>query len=431
MAEASDNKEKPISVLLLATKWQFDTYGLSTVNKSLVNNLRLLDSEAKKIKITCAVVEEEGKIESYQKKDAEKYKVQLIGGKRPRGSTKKPNIEWLDENIATYYPDLLKENSYHFIIGHAPYLANGPFNLKDRYPEGDGKPKVILMIHDLPRASDGDIDEDTLLEWLTEADVIFSVGKKVEAEINSCITSLDPKQSHPVHKMYIPSYPLELFNIRKDSANVCGIRNVTMMTGDSKDLEIRGVDFPLAVASAIGASKHILKFEGAKINLDLLTDNKEDKEQWKKDFPVLVQKEEFSGKSLHFQPDAPKTIAKVKTHMRRSNLFILPLKPDSPSFGTEALSAVAAEVPILISSHSGMASILAAIVEDESVVRESSVEPEKETWKDRIIQRLVNLEEAQRAASTLREQFLLNSFIVRTHLDFTRIIVGKIINFQY
>ena len=35
--------EKTISVLLLATKWQFDTYGLSTINKSLVNNLRLVD----------------------------------------------------------------------------------------------------------------------------------------------------------------------------------------------------------------------------------------------------------------------------------------------------------------------------------------------------------------------------------------------------
>ena len=59
MAEAfpenvSDNsnadEEKSISVLLLASRWQFDTYGLSTVNKSLVNNLRVLDPEGKKSK---------------------------------------------------------------------------------------------------------------------------------------------------------------------------------------------------------------------------------------------------------------------------------------------------------------------------------------------------------------------------------------------
>ena len=58
-----DGSRKIISVLLLASRWQFDTYGLSTINKSLVNNLRLVDPEAKTIKITCAVVEEDGKSE--------------------------------------------------------------------------------------------------------------------------------------------------------------------------------------------------------------------------------------------------------------------------------------------------------------------------------------------------------------------------------
>ena len=39
------SQQKPISILMLAVKWQFDTYGLSTVNKSLVNNLRMVDPE--------------------------------------------------------------------------------------------------------------------------------------------------------------------------------------------------------------------------------------------------------------------------------------------------------------------------------------------------------------------------------------------------
>ena len=79
-----DKPENPISVLFLAERWQFDTYGLSTVNRSLVNNLRVVDPEGKKIKITCAVVEEDGKIESCQKEDAEKYQVELKGAKQPR-----------------------------------------------------------------------------------------------------------------------------------------------------------------------------------------------------------------------------------------------------------------------------------------------------------------------------------------------------------
>ena len=367
-----DKREKPISILTLATKWQFDAYGLSTVNKSLVNNLRVVDPEGKKIKITCAVVEEEKNIKDDQRKDAEKYKVKLRGGKQPRGVKKKPNIKWLDRNTGAYYMDLLRKDSYDFIIGHVPYLANGCLNLRDLYPEAEPIPKVILMIHELPKTSEGDTDEDMLLEWLSEADIVFSIGKVVESEIISCIASLDPEQQ-PIHKLYIPGYPLELFKVRRaatERKKLQGTQNVTLMTGNRKDLEISGLDFPLAVASTARASKHILEFDGVKTNFELLTNNKEDKEEWKKEFSGLIQQEESKGRSLHFQSDAPESLEKLKIHMRKSNLFILPLKRDSPLFGTEALSAVAAEVPILVSFHSGMASLLKAIAQDESIVHE-------------------------------------------------------------
>ena len=422
-----DKREKAISILTLATKWQFDAYGLSTVNKSLVNNLRVVDPEGKKIKITCAVVEEDKNIKDDQRKDAEKYKVKLRGGMQPRGPKEKPDIKWLDRNTGAYYMDLLRKDSYNFIIGHVPYLANGCLNLRDLYPETEPQPKVILMIHELPKTTEGDTDEDMLLEWLSEADIVFFIGKAVESEIISCISSLDPEQQ-PIHKLYIPGYPLELFKVRRaatERKNVQGTQNVTLMTGDRKDLEISGLDFPLAVASTATASKHILEFDGVKTNFELLTNNKEDKEEWKKEFSGLIQQEEFKGRSLHFQSDAPESLEKLKIHMRKGNLFILPLKPDSPLFGTEALSAVAAEVPILVSLHSGMASLLKAIAQDESIVHESSLRSDEETWKDRIIQMLVRPEEAKRTANRLKELLLLDTTIAHTHLDFIRIVTGK------
>ena len=123
----------------------------------------------------------------------------------------------------------------------------------------------------------------------------------------------------------------------------------------------------------------------------------------------------------------PETLEKLKTYMRKSNLLILPLKPDSPLFGTEALSAVAAGVPILVSSHSGMASILETIAQNESVVQESSLESDEETWKDKVIRTLVKPEDSQRIANTLREQLLLDTKITQTRLDFASIIGGKIL----
>ena len=423
-----EDPENPISVLLLATKWQFDTYGLSTVNKSLVNNLRIADPNGQKIKITCAVVEEEKFVKEHERSDAEKYKVKLKGSKQPRGPRKKPNIEWLDQSTAAYYLDLFMTDTFDFIIGHVPYLANGPFNFKDMYSHRDKKPKIVLFVHGLPKTTAGDVDDDSLLEWLGDSDIVFSVGKAVQAEIFSYIASL-PLEHQPTHKLYIPTFPLDLFKVRRayvEGNKVQGTQNITMMTGDRKDLEISGLDFPLAVASVSKASKHILDFDSVKTNFELLTNNKEDKDEWKKEFSELIQKEEYKGRSLHFQADTPESLDKLKTHLRKSNLFILPLKPTSSIFGTEALSAVAAGVPILVSQDSGIASLLEAMVQTGSILQESSLEAREKTWRDGIIQKIVKPHESKRAANTLREQLLLDTSIAQTHLDFIKTVTGKV-----
>ena len=417
----------PISVLLLATKWQFDTYGLSTVNKSLVNNLRVVDPEGKKIKITCAVVEEEKNITDDQREDADKYSIKLNGAKQPRGPKKKPNIEWLDNSTAAYYLDLVRENHFDFIIGHVPYLANGSLNMRDLYPKAEHKPKVILMIHDLPKTTEGDLDEEVLCEWLSEADVVFSVGKEVESEIFSAIQAL-PETQQPIHKLYIPGFPLELFCVQRRSADgnkVRGTQHVTLMTGNKKNMEISGVNFSLGVTAVSEASKHILEFDGVKTNFVMMTENKEDKEEWKKEFAELLKGHEWGGHSLNFQCDSPENIEKLVTRMRKSNLMILPLKPHSPLFGTEALCAIAAGVPVLVSNQSGIASLLEMICQDESIVKESTLQSNVDTWKERILQKLLRPQDSQGRANRLRADFLLDTSIAQTHLNFIKTIVGK------
>ena len=129
--ENCDDAEQQISILMLAVKWQFDTYGIQTITKSLVNNLRLFDPEGKCIRIDCAVLEEHGKIEETQLTDAEKHGVKLIGSRQPRGKKKKPEFSWLNEHAAVYYQHAVLDTKYDFIIGHSPKLADGCFNLRD------------------------------------------------------------------------------------------------------------------------------------------------------------------------------------------------------------------------------------------------------------------------------------------------------------
>ena len=283
------------------------------------------------------------------------------------------------------------------------------------------------MIHDLPKTSDEETDDDVMLEWLSEADIIFSVGKQVHAEIISSIKSLDAEQ-RPLHKLYLPSYPLELFNVRRDNIKenkIRGTQNVTMMTGNKRDSDVTGINFPLAVVAVSKASEHILEFDGVKTNFVVLTDSKEDKDEWKKEFVELVKDEEALGRAVNFQSDFPENFEKLKAHLRKSNLMILPLKRGSPIFGSELLPAILAGVPILVSSHSGMAALLGTVCQDESVVKESVLQPDVNMWKDGILQKLLRPEESQQRADSLREQLLLDTSIAQTHLNVIGTVVGK------
>ena len=422
-----DNSKRVISVLLLGTKWQFDTYGLSTINKSLVNNLRLVDPEGKCIKMTYAVVEEEGLIKDEDLKDAMKDGVKLKGAKRPRGCKrgKKPKLQWLDTNTGTYYRHLIQGQNYDYIIGHAPFLANGCLNVKDLYKDKNHSPTTMLMFHALPKDENGDIDDETLMDWLKETDVVFSLGKSVEDDLLSYIAALDPDQK-PIHKMYLASYPLELFGIKQNQAEskIRGTQNVCMMSGEIKDLDVNGLDFPLAVTATAGASNYIQFNDGVKIKLSLLSSNENDKAKWKAQFVEVLQRQNLNDGGLSFQVESPLTLDKMKVHMRKSNLFLLPLKSDSPLFGTEALAAIAAGVPVLISKDSGLASLLDAIVENESIVGKNKLKVNADIWKERIIHKLVKPEEALIAANRLREQLLLDTSIAQTHLDFINVIAG-------
>ena len=203
---------------------------------------------------------------------------------------------------------------------------------------------------------------------------------------------------------------------------------MTMMTRNRKDLVISGLDFSLALAAISGASKHIREFDGVKTNFVLLTDSKEDKDEWRKEFTEVVKGQE--PLALNFQPDSPENVERLKAHLRKSNLMILPLKPDSPLFGSEALSAIAAGVPVLVSSHSGIPGLLGMICQDESVVKESVLQPDVNMWKDGILQKLLRPEDSQRMADRLKDELLLDTSIAQTHLDFTGTIVGKNITQQ-
>ena len=242
------------------------------------------------------------------------------------------------------------------------------------------------MFHALPKDENGDIDDEMLLEWLQEAEVVFSIGKAVEDELRPYILASDPK-TRPIHKMYFPSYPLELFKLKHDVADVKiqGTQNVTKMSGEIKDLDINGLDFPLAVTATATASEYIHFNDRVKAKLSLLMADGEEKPKWKETFEEVIQRRNLNNAGLSFQAEAPVSLDKMKVHLRKSNLFLLPLKSDSPLFGTEALAAIAASVPVLVSRDSGLVSLLDTMMEDESIVGKNQMKVDGQSWKEHII----------------------------------------------
>ena len=421
-----------ISVLMLTPWWHFDSYGISSISKSLINDLRLVDSEGANVDILCAVLEEEGKIPQDQQRDAEKQRVQLIGAKQPRGKKRKPELQWLDEDVNKYYQDLIYGNKFDFIVGHIPYLANGTLNLKTLCDKQGHDTKIILVVHALPMTDERGIDEDCLSDWLKEADLVLSVGGNVWMQVASFIKAMD---IHVDHELYLPSVTVDVSNLKQSETQpkLSGEQNIMIMVPDGENFEKSGLDFELAVVSSVQASQSIMFNEGSNLsrqlslNLKLFASTEEGKTVWEESLKAVKEKHKIEGTSPGFKVFCPKRPEKLKPHMKRATLVVLPLKGDSPLFGTETLNALAAGIPILVSKNSGIASYLHERGLSEPVVWDSDgLEKDIRKWKEKLIEKITNPEEALCIAKELRELLQLDLQTASTHRNFIKYITGRL-----
>ena len=181
------------------------------------------------------------------------------------------------------------------------------------------------------------------------------------------------------------------------------------------------------MTAAARASEHLRNFDSVRMRLTLLIANEDEKAKWKDAFEEVLRTQNLNNTGLTFQSEAPHTIEQINIHMKKSNLFLLPLKQNSPLFGTEALVAIAARVPILISKYSGLAAVLDTMIEDKPIVGKNKLTVNAEFWKGRNIEKLVRPAEPQKAAKRLRERLLATTNVAQTHLDFINTIAGTLL----
>ena len=78
-------------------------------------------------------------------------------------------------------------------------------------------------------------DKELLREWLSETNVVFSLTTAMRSEIERQMKEMK-KEDLPLHKSYIPGYPVELFNLDgEDIRKSQSVREISMLTPMKSD----------------------------------------------------------------------------------------------------------------------------------------------------------------------------------------------------
>ena len=282
----------------------------------------------------------------------------------------------------------------------------------------------------MPRSKQNDVNERALLSWLKDVKLIFSIGDAVQADIQTYINCLE-QADRPRHYSYLPGCPAELLTVlqEKRTSPVTGQQNIAVMTKETKDLEVSGLNYDLAVASSTLASQNVHEFCGitARVQFLVLATSPEERNMWELRFNEMKERQQTKDKRLVFQFYTLGDIEQLKTQLKRLVVMLLPLKPDCPLFGVEALMAAYSGVPILVSSNSGIASLMNSLGEGEAIVYNTTgnLLNDSKVWSERIIQKIRDPEQAQILAQSLRGRLLLDTSIAASHMEFIRIVTGK------
>ncbi len=425
------NSDGKLSILFLSPAWQCDGYGIATINRSLINDMKGVDPDGEGVRMACAVLQEEGKINQKDIDDGMESNVTVVGAKVPRRrKSTKPDISWLDEYPTTYYRHVIAANIPDFIVGHVPYVANGAFNLKDYCDEIGHSAKIVLVMHSLPRNETGDIDESLLMVWLQGANVVLSVGKSMNTVIQDYLFSLEGPL--PRHEMYIPGCPVDLLALTRGKREepIKGPQHIAVITGERKDLEVKGINFNLAVGASVKASSRVhdnaLRENVVTTDFWTVGSRTEEKKEWERHYDTIQDEVSSNDKRLAFMYKTMKDRNEFKNILKRTSLSIHPLRNDSGLFGIEALMSAYAGVPILVSQNSGVADLLHDALAPESVLPiKGAIMKDTDVWSTQIFRKIMNANDAEAEAGALRKSLLLSTKIAKSRCNSMNTIIGE------
>eukprot|EP00058_Branchiostoma_floridae_P009134 XP_002594622.1 hypothetical protein BRAFLDRAFT_77601 [Branchiostoma floridae] len=387
------SRSKPV-VLMLNDEYGTRKGGISTIHRGMA---RLLVSKGAEVYSTVLEATEE------DKNDAATDGVQLIVPATFPGDPRQPELNWLTWDHQSRYPKL--PPNIGFIIGHVNLTSRAARMIREqRLPDA----KLVQVTHVIPEdvshyKSDAKVltigdENDSILEDLKHADVIFSVGPLMYDYYKSQTRQLKP------HFEFLPE-PSNVFSTT-EMTYVDTEMKVVLSISRVKGVErLKGYDL---VAKSMG------------IVFDRLPHTK-----WRargvtaEDFPeskAIIQANEKKGK---FTPLKYGTQEDLSKDMQQAHVVLMPSRAEP--FGLVGLEAIAAGVPVLVSHKSGLAWFLRSQDPDFDrliVEIEDDDEEAAKTLAKRIVKILTDGHREFQAARKLKEKLLTSKYWEASHRQF-------------
>ncbi|KAI8484498.1 hypothetical protein Bbelb_377690 [Branchiostoma belcheri] len=403
---------KPV-VLMINDEYGTAKGGISTVHCQMA---RFLVSKGAEVYSTVTVTPEDN-IEAIEK-DAKDDGVKLIFPTIVKGDPTKPGLNWLTWEHRSRYPDLPLD--VDFIVGHVNITSRAARQIKkDRIPNA----KLVQVTHVIPedtshhkskeKVQEIQKEKASILEDLQDADVVFSVGPLIHDYYTH-----ELKQEKLQHLEFLPK-PSDIFsNANAEPPKDTNTRyRVILSIGRVKGVEsLKGYDL---LALAVGDV--IKELPNTKWRLCGIM---------KGDFEKCQQVINANRDKFEFVPFTPLeycTQEKLCEEMRRADVVLMPSRAEP--FGLVGLEAIAAGVPTIISSNSGLAEFLQAKYDIEldsdfkrPIVKVSGKDPEDAArLASRILEILKNRGPEFKAAKRLKHKLLDSEYWDASHGNFLKV----------
>ncbi|XP_019640558.1 PREDICTED: LOW QUALITY PROTEIN: uncharacterized protein LOC109482316 [Branchiostoma belcheri] len=330
------------AVLLVHTEYGSSQDETSPLNQQVVDILRERESE---IPVLMTVLKANEEDIQNAKRDGIELLLPTLDPDDPSRTDPSPN--WLTFDHLSKYQNLPQK--VRSIVGHSDVTSRAAVRIKqERYSASDAR--VVLFTTDIPEDTEyykGDEKamgigkkEDSILEDAQEADVVFSLGNKIFDHFENQFRAI-PASKRPQHVKFVPRPPKIFEDAEaeyKDTETM-----VVLSIGRVKGVEkLKGYDLAVESLSLVA--------EKMKVKLRVMGVDKDDIETR---MAILKHRKSANLQITLLPYGSQKDIYK---EMMQAHLVLMPSRAEP--FGLVGLEAIAAGVPVLVSSKSGLADFI-------------------------------------------------------------------------